>query len=322
MNQGLKPTKGRKVMSIDLFKKIDNTALDLQASHSQTYEGLLEKLALLLRHEDLDSFNEELIKNIDLDEFLKNSYATQQGFVGTSKLLWTGDDDYDLGLKYLLVQKIGNDLDYASIFAHEFFSSRDRKTISCIHNLVRGLIIPFVRDYKDFISSSGNLEAKLDSPHSKKVKQVNKKIFVVHGHDDFVKEKVARFLEKNGFEAIILHEQASGNKTIIEKIEHYSDVGFAIILLTPDDLGKSKNEEDLKYRARQNVILELGYFMGKLGRNKVCAFKSGHIEIPTDFSGVIWNPIDESGAWKQILSKELKEAGYNFDSEKLLKSLG
>lgn len=309
-------------MAIDLFKKIDNTVLDLQASHSQTYEGLLEKLALLLSHEDLDPFNEELIKNIDLDKFLKNSYATQKGLVGTSKLLWTGDDDYDLGLKYLLVQKLGSDLDYAPAFAHEFFSSRDRKTISCIHNLVRGLIIPFVRDYKDYIASSGNSEAKLDSPNSQKVQQVNNKIFVVHGHDDFIKEKVARFLEKNEFEAIILHEQASGNKTIIEKIEHYSDVGFAIILLTPDDLGKSKNGEDLEYRARQNVILELGYFMGKLGRNKVCAFKSGNIEIPTDFSGVIWNPLDESGAWKQILSKELKEAGYNFDSEKLLKSLG
>ena len=116
--------------------------------------------------------------------------------------------------------------------------------------------------------------------------------------------------------------QASGNKTIIEKIEHYSDVGFAIILLTPDDMGKSKDADNYQPRARQNVILELGYFMGKLGRNRVCAFKLGDLEIPTDFSGVIWNPLDNAGAWKQILSKELSEAGYDLDSNKLLKSLG
>lgn len=296
--------------------------LDLQASQNQTYEGLLEKLAQLLRHDDLQPFNEALTQNIDLEQFLEASYATQQGMFGTSKLQWTGNDKKDLGLKYALVQKLGDDTSYASNFAYEFFSSRDNKIISCIHNLVRGLIIPFVRDYKEYVASNSKIEPELKTYDANAVAQSNRKVFVVHGHDDHAKEMMARFLEKNDFEAIVLHEQASGNKTIIEKIEHYADVGFAIILLTPDDMGKSKDADNYQPRARQNVILELGYFMGKLGRHKVCAFKSGDLEIPTDFSGVIWNQLDNAGAWKQVLSKELSEAGYDLDSNKLLKSLG
>lgn len=309
-------------MAVDLFKKIDNTVIDLQASHGQTYDGLLKKLAQLLRHEDLERFNSVLTKNVDFEDFLVDSHATSLGMRGTSNLQWTGNDEYDLGLKYILVQKIGNDPDFASSFAYEFFSSRDNKMISCIHSLVRGLIIPFVRDYKDYIASSSQLETKPKVYENKMIAQANKKIFVVHGHDDYAKEMVARFLEKNDFEAIVLHEKASGGRTIIEKIEAHSDVGFAVILLTPDDVGKAKNEEELQSRARQNVILELGYFMGKLGRNKVCAFKSDKLEIPTDFSGVIWNPLDSIGAWKHTLLKELEEAGYDLDGSKLLSSLG
>lgn len=118
-------------MAVDLFKKIDNTVLDLQASQNQTYEGLLEKLAQLLRHDDLQPFNEALTQNIDLEQFLEASYATQQGMFGTSKLQWTGNDKKDLGLKYALVQKLGDDTSYASNFAYEFFSSRDNK-IGCV----------------------------------------------------------------------------------------------------------------------------------------------------------------------------------------------
>lgn len=309
-------------MAVDLFKKIDNTVLDLQASHSQTYDGLFEKLARLLRHESLQKFNSVLTKNIDYADFLVDSHATSLGMRGSSKLQWTGNDEYDLGLKYILIQKIGNDSDFAVDFSHEFFSSSDNKIISCIHNLVRGLIIPFIRDYKDYIASSSQIETKLKGYEDKMTAYSNKKIFLVHGHDDHIKEKVARFLEKNDFEAVILHEKASGGRTIIEKIEAHSDVGFAIILLTPDDVGKAKNEDVLQSRARQNVVLELGYFMGKLGRNKVCAFKSNELEIPTDFSGVIWNQLDSTGAWKHVLSKELREAGYDLDSSKLLNSLG
>jgi predicted nucleotide-binding protein len=112
------------------------------------------------------------------------------------------------------------------------------------------------------------------------------KIFIVHGHDNEAKAEVARFVERLGFQAIILHEQVSGNRTVIEKFEANSDVSFAIVLLTPDDEGGKKGDP-AKPRARQNVVLELGYFVGRLGRDKVCALKRGEVEIPSDFNGVI-----------------------------------
>lgn len=310
-------------MAVDLFKRIDNTVLDLQASHGQTYDGLFKKLARLLQHENLEEFNKVLIRNVDYPSFLVDSHATNlgRGMRGTSTLQWTGNDEYDLGLKYILIQKIGNDSDFAVEFSNEFFSSSDNKITSCIHNLVRGLVIPFVRDYKDYIGSSRTIETKLKGHENNMTAQTNKKIFVVHGHDNHARDMVANFLERNDFDPIVLHERANGGRTIIEKIEANSDVGFAVILLTPDDLGKAKGEDELQFRARQNVILELGYFIGKLGRNKVCAFKSEELEIPTDFSGIMWSSLDSMGAWKQSLWKELKEAGYEMDSEKMLKSL-
>ena len=96
------------------------------------------------------------------------------------------------------------------------------------------------------------------------------KVFVIHGHDEAARETVARFLEKLGLEPVILHEQANKGHTIIEKFEDHADVAFAVVLLTPDDVGKGKGEKsDPKLRARQNVILELGFFLGRLGRKCV-----------------------------------------------------
>ncbi|WP_267389469.1 nucleotide-binding protein [Sphingomonas sp. GC_Shp_3] len=139
-----------------------------------------------------------------------------------------------------------------------------------------------------------------------------KSAFIVHGHDGEAKEAVARFLSSLSIKPIILHEQASQGRTIIEKIEHHSDVGFAVVILTPDDSGAA-NGQEAKARARQNVILELGYFIGKLNRNRVCALVRSELEIPTDFGGVVYEKFDEAGAWKVALSKELSAAGFSID---------
>ncbi len=112
-----------------------------------------------------------------------------------------------------------------------------------------------------------------------------------------------------------MHEQPSKGKTIIEKFEENSDVDYAIVLLTPDDIGGIKDIEklnDLKPRARQNVIFELGFFVGKLGRDKLCALKKGNLEILSDFSGVIYISADEEN-WRMDLLKELKSAGIPMD---------
>lgn len=134
-----------------------------------------------------------------------------------------------------------------------------------------------------------------------------KKIFIVHGHDNEVKLEVARFIEKIGLEPIILHEQVNSGMTVIEKIEKYSDVEFGIVLYTPCDLGYVKGKKkEKKARARQNVVFEHGYLIGKLGRNNVCALVKGDIELPNDISGIVYIQLDSNGSWKIPLAKELK----------------
>lgn len=168
---------------------------------------------------------------------------------------------------------------------------------------------------------SGAPGSKKESSASKNsVETDNKKIFIVHGHDEATKEKVARFIEKISLKAIILHEQVNKGNTIIEKFEnHAQQVGFAVVLLTPDDMGYQKDKENLKQqRARQNVILELGYFTGLLGRDKVCVLTKGNIEVPSDYLGVVYTPLDDAGAWQLTLAKEIKESGINIDFNAVL----
>jgi predicted nucleotide-binding protein len=145
-----------------------------------------------------------------------------------------------------------------------------------------------------------------------------RKVFVVHGRDEAVRESVARFLEKIGFEAVILHEKANQGRTVIEKVEAHSDVGFAVVLLTPDDEGCVKGGTP-QPRARQNVLLELGYLIGRLTRERVCTLKVGELEIPSDWRGVIDEPFDLGGGWKQTLGRELEAAGYQIDWNKVMK---
>jgi predicted nucleotide-binding protein len=151
-------------------------------------------------------------------------------------------------------------------------------------------------------------------------------VFIVHGHDNELKEIIARFIETIELKPIILNEKANSGLTIIEKFEKHSDVEYAIVLLSPDDLGNSKkvlnnnhSKSELNNRARQNVIFELGYFFGKLGRKKVCAIKRGDIEIPSDNDGILYIPYDDNGGWKISLIKELKNAGFVINAEKILK---
>lgn len=141
------------------------------------------------------------------------------------------------------------------------------------------------------------------------------KVFVVHGHNEAVNQEVARTLEKMGLEAIILREQPNSGQTIIEKFESYAkDVRFAIILLTADD--KIDGEE--RYRARQNVIFEMGYFMGALGRKNVMCMVQDQVEKPGDIDGVVYTLIDNSGVWKFSMVKELVACGYKVDANAIL----
>jgi len=149
----------------------------------------------------------------------------------------------------------------------------------------------------------------------------SREVFVVHGHDGESKESVARFLEKLGLIAIILHEQPNEGRTLIEKFETQSKgVAFAVVLLTPDDLGRvADSPGDLRPRARQNVILELGYFMGRLSRTRVCALYKGGVELPSDFQGVVYIELDSAGAWRAKLAQELVQAKITISLEGLIR---
>lgn len=148
----------------------------------------------------------------------------------------------------------------------------------------------------------------------KEEKELSKRIFIVHGHNETMKESVARLVKNIGLDPIILHEQPNKGRTIIEKFEDYSDVGYAIVLFSPDDVGYSVNSDSKSgmLRVRQNVILELGFFIGKLGREKVTVLhlEKNKIEFPSDIFGILYIPYDESGMWKYRLTDELKSCGF------------
>jgi predicted nucleotide-binding protein len=143
-------------------------------------------------------------------------------------------------------------------------------------------------------------------------------VFLVHGRDSAAKQEVARFLERAGLQVVILHEQANEGRTIIEKFEaHGGSAGFAVVLLTPDDVG-GPSEGSLQPRARQNVVGEMFWFAGRLGRRAVCALKKGDLELPSDFAGVGYTEMDDRGAWKMELLRELKAVGYDVDYARAL----
>ncbi len=139
------------------------------------------------------------------------------------------------------------------------------------------------------------------------------KVFVVHGHDEGPREAIARFIERLGFEAIILHERPNKGRTLITKFrEEAAGVGFAVVLMTPDDLGKAKDAADANPRARQNVVFELGFFIGALGPGGVAAIVKGEIERPSDFDGVVYVSFEKED-WQKKLGQELEAAGYVVD---------
>lgn len=159
------------------------------------------------------------------------------------------------------------------------------------------------------VADIGAESTKVASPaHS------SNRIFIVHGHDNETKEAVARFISRLGCEPVILHEQANMGRTIIQKFqEEAADIGFAIVLMSPDDELVSGNK-----RARQNVILELGFFLGRLGPKNVAALVRGDVETPSDFDGVLYIKVDEGGVWRMMIAKELRAAGYEVDMNKAI----
>lgn len=161
------------------------------------------------------------------------------------------------------------------------------------------------------------------SPHRKKKRTSahdTKKVFLVHGRDLALKHSVARVLERLGFKVIILDEQANEGKTVAEKFEIHADVSYAVILMTADDVGCLATEDvqsNLRPRARQNVILELGFFWGALGRENTSVICAGNPEFPSDISGLVYIDAANDG-WKLHLGADLKRSGFDISLDDLI----
>jgi predicted nucleotide-binding protein len=293
----------------DALQAVRHAIGDLRRADYQTFDRHSEKLARYLDSEALRPVVDRLTSGLDLDAWLKDGLATEGGMVGSAKLDWPQNDEAQLGLAILLARRFAGDSRAALNFAHTFYYNGTKITPNLQH-MVGQLFVPFERDFSSYVTRQTGTaiagDAVAETP------KYPRRVFVVHGHDAEARETVARFLERLKFETIILHEQANRGRTIIEKFEVHADVGFAVVLLTPDDLGSAK-ETPAQARARQNVILELGYFLGKLGRERVVAFKRGAIELPSDILGVVYTEFDEHGAWKQALIRELLAADYEVE---------
>ena len=195
---------------------------------------------------------------------------------------------------------------------HESWESGKKKIINLIDTMLEDISLTE-------LDKSVNNETPVTVEKAKlAVAAAKNEVFIVHGHDETAKTKTARFIEKLGFKPIILHEQASGSKTVIEKIEAYSNVGFGVVLYTPCDIGAKKEDNpSMQNRARQNVVFEHGFLIGKIGRENVCALVKGDIETPNDISGVVYVKMDEEDAWHLKLARELRASGYDVNMNKL-----
>lgn len=293
------------------LSEINNAVLDLQSADYNTYHRPIQRLSAALQSEPLREITEQLKADVDFEAFVNDS---EQGgsMMGSATLIWPKDRQKELGLAIHIIDRGAEDANWLLNFAHHWYYAGS-KHVANIRKLTTAVIIPFARDFKTYVESLRPARTFVVEPSD------FHRVFIVHGHDEAPRETVARFLAAIGLDPVILHEQANKGMTIPEKLAAYANVGFAVVLLTPDDEGRVKEAAELQFRARQNVILELGYFVGRLGRDRVCALLKGHVEIPSDYVGVVYTPFDEGGGWRQKLAQELEAAGYDIDWNKVMR---
>ncbi len=300
---------------IDKFKKIDNAISDLKNATFDSHKEPLKKLGRILfgDGDGIVEYSRPLVEDLDIHDFIAKANNLNAGMSGSDTLSWPEDEEDELGLKLLLMYEFVFGGESMIVWMKTFYCPRGNPQ-ECLDVAIKVFIEPLVRDFKAYIEKETRpketrpKESETMSP--KPSPKDTKRVFIVHGHDEGALQGVARFIEKIGLTSIILHEQVNKGQTIIEKIEKYTDVGFAVVLLTPDDKLTDKDSKPVS-RARQNVILELGYFLGGLGRDKVCVLKKGGVEMPSDFEGVVWVELDKYNGWQMRLIKELKAAGYS-----------
>lgn len=231
-----------------------------------------------------NSFNSELLKRIfTTDEFVK---------------------EYDFwGVASISMRETSLGEEIADLYKH--IDNKIHRIDSIIERL-------------ELIPLSSNMKSVASAHQQSSTQPRTKNVFVVHGRDEIAKTSLEVFLHEIGLEPIVLHRQADEGMTIIEKFEKHSDVGYVFILLTPDEVAYSASEEasadeqrHKETHARPNVIFEFGYFVGKLGRSRVCCLYTGNVTLPSDVSGMIYKRYEKSIEEVAYgIIKDLKASGY------------
>ena len=227
--------------------------------------------------------------------------------LSTAKKFFRGNDEYETWKTktgIFLKDKFGEESPIYKRFSDIIFYSLDSSgfTRACSDAL------PTIEGYLEYMEEDME-DTKADDSLDTSTHTINtdfSQIFIVHGHDSAMRESVARLIEKQGIHPIILSDEVNSGMTIIEKIEKHANVDAAICIFSPDDIGKSKKENVERDRARQNVVLETGYFMGKLGRDKVIILTNGDLEFPSNMQGIVYTDAD----WKIKVLKELNQIGF------------
>jgi hypothetical protein len=289
--------------------RLKSSVESLRGADYKSWPRHISKVARILNEDTFSEVTSELVTHADLSAWTAK-IGTSSG-MGGSDLYWPTDVKESLGLGIELIRHFDSDDRSFLQIGHRIFSNR--KFDDDIRDVVNSIIIPFFNDFSEYLEDSGFVG---ESPAQGREIPITKRVFLVHGRDGAIKNEVARFLEKLGLEVVILHERPNKGRTLITKFqEESSDVSFAIVLVTPDDMG-GLADGDAQPRARQNVVFELGFFIGRLGPERVCALMADGVEKPSDYDGVAYVPLDPNGGWKSDLTRELAAARIPVDFSK------
>ncbi len=270
---------------------------------------------LIIKKEEADSqITDRITKGYAL---LKKNFTTEEHFrnILDDTKKWN-EYNYELLLRIFDNKTIAEELGKYFHHSLSLYQSIPEEIESYEKALKRKISkLESIKDRLGLIPETTAITKSQDIPQSESKKK-SKDIFIVHGSNEGAKSEVARFISKLGLNPIILHEQPNKGKTLIEKFEIHSNVSYAIVILTSDDKGYPlKDEKNVKSRARQNVIFELGFFLGKLGRENVCALYESGVELPSDFEGIVYVPLSN---WHFELAKEIKSSGLEIDLNKAI----
>ena len=251
----------------------------------------------------------EVKDNPIYDSYEKDSIKWEKILVENEILLPDTIDDHK-SFAYSIFKRISVfDYNVSQLYIYTIFHSASYQ--EALQQFIQYYLGHFKKALEDIIRAN----PELDNSTPKVVS--SKTVFIIHGHDNDIKREVQLLLNRAGINSIVLHEQPDRGRTIIDKLtQETSQAGYAIALLTPDDITDGGTT-----RARQNVILEIGYLLGSIGKERVRMLVKGNVEIPSDLHGVLYEKHDENGAWKMRLLKEIQAVGIYVDMNSVVSQL-